>query len=401
MRNGEQGTTEAETETLETSEFNLDNYEPGENESATETARNIANLLSKEDGIREDSEESQESTEEQSEEGSTEGNTETPVVETAAQQAARQRDEKGKFVKQPAVAKENDPELQPPASLTAAQKKAFLNMPEGLKRETHRIFRDQQAQFTRKQQELSESLKRSEGVMTTARSYITQNNLVDNQGRLYSEDRLVAELISAHHNIASDPERYIAQMIQSTGANPEDIGSYLRGETPSGIDISSDPKFRAVQSELERVTQALANQEKAQVDSRVAPMASQLEAVMREIDPASGEYRFPELHDEEFLESTKPIVKMLRRKDPNMSFGEAVKRAHASLTGQGYSPISQTTNAPTRSNNLERARSAAVSVRGRIAPVGSGISDINDLPMSEIPLSATETARMIYRRLQG
>ena len=401
MRNGEQGTTETEAETLETSEFNLDNYEPGENESATETARNIANLLSKEDGIREDSEEPEEPTEEQSEEGSTEGNTEAPIVETAAQQAARQRDEKGKFVKQPAIAKENDPELQPPASLTAAQKKSFLNMPEGLKRETHRIFRDQQAQFTRKQQELSESLKRSEGVMTTARSYITQNNLVDNQGRLYSEDRLVAELISAHHNIASDPERYIAQMIQSTGANPENIGSYLRGETPSGIDISSDPKFRAVQSELERVTQALANQEKAQVDSRVAPMASQLEAVMREIDPASGEYRYPELHDEEFLESTKPIVKMLRRKDPSMSFGEAVKRAHASLTGQGYSPISQTTTAPTRSNNLERARSAAVSVRGRIAPVGSGTSDVNDLPMSEIPLSATETARMIYRRLQG
>lgn len=401
MRDGETGTGEIETETLETSEFNIDNYEPGENESATETARNIANLLSKEDGIRQDSEESQEPTEESSEEGSSEGNTEAPIVETAAQQAARQRDEKGKFIKQPQAAKENDPELQPPASLTAAQKKAFLNMPEGLKRETHRIFRDQQAQFTRKQQELSESLKRSEGVMTTARSYITQNNLVDNQGRLYSEDRLVAELISAHHNIATDPERYIAQMIQSTGANPENIGSYLRGETPSGIDISSDPKFRAVQSELERVTQALANQEKAQVDSRVAPMASQLEAVMREIDPASGEYRYPELHDEEFLESTKPIVKMLRRKDPNMSFGEAVKRAHASLTGQGYSPINQTTTAPTRSNNLERARSAAVSVRGRIAPVGSGISDVNDLPMSEIPLSATETARMIYRRLQG
>ena len=401
MRDGETGTGEVETAALEPAEFDIDSYEPGENESATETARNIANLLKKEDGIGQDSEESEESVEESSEEGSTEGNTETPVVETAAQQAARQRDEKGKFVKQPQAAKESDPELQPPASLTAAQKKAFINMPEGLKRETHRIFRDQQAQFTRKQQELSESLKRSEGVMTTTRSYITQNNLVDNQGRLYSEDRLVAELISAHHNIASDPERYIAQMIQSTGANPENIGSYLRGEAPSGIDISSDPKFRAVQSELERVTQALANQEKAQVDSRVAPMASQLEAVMREIDPASGEYRYPELHDEEFLESTKPIVKMLRRKDPSMSFGEAVKRAHASLTGQGYSPISPTTTAPTRSNNLERARSAAVSVRGRIAPVGSGTSDVNDLPMSEIPLSATETARMIYRRLQG
>jgi transposase len=401
MRNGEQGITENEAEVVETTENSLEDYQPGENESATETARNIANLLSKEDGIREDSEESEEPIEEQSEEGSSEGDTETPVVETAAQQAARQRDEKGKFVKQPQASKENDPELQPPASLTAAQKKAFINMPEGLKRETHRIFRDQQAQFTRKQQELSESLKRSEGVMTTARSYITQNNLVDNQGRLYSEDRLVAELISAHHNIASDPDRYIAQMIQSTGANPENIGSYLRGEAPSGVNISNDPHFRAVQSELQSVKQLLASQEKAQVDSRVAPMASQLEAVMREIDPASGEYKYPELHDEEFLESTKPIVKMLRRKDPSMSFGEAVKKAHASLTGKAYSPINQNTVAPARSNNLERARSAAVSVRGRIAPVGSGLSDINDLPMSEIPQSAAETARMIYKRLQG
>jgi len=398
MRDGETGTGEVEAEALEPAAFDIDSYEPGENESATETARNIANLLSKEDGIREDGEESEEPAPEQSAEGNAEGNPEQ-LEETAAQQAARQRDEKGKFVKQPT--KENDPELQPPASLTAAEKKAFLNMPEGLKRGTHRLIREQQAQFTRKQQELGESLKRSEGVMTTARSYITQNNLVDDQGRLYSEDRLVAELISAHHNIATDPDRYIAQMIQSTGANPENIGSYLRGEAPSGVDISADPKFRAVQSELERVTQLLASQEKAQVDSRVAPMASELEAVMREVDPASGEYRYPELHDEVFLESTKPIVKMLRRKDPSMSFGEAVKRAHASLTGQGYSPINSTTTAPARSNNLERARSAAVSVRGRIAPVGSGVSDVNDLPMSEIPQSASETARMIYRRLQG
>ena len=409
MRTGDTG-TEQEQEAVELDSgadagFDIDSYEPEEGESATETARKISDLLSKAGSNGQEGEEGEESETQSDLEGESQGDTAelTPEAKSVAEQRAR--DESGKFAKsekaQGQVSKRTDPDLEPPAGLKPEFKKAFANLPEGLKRETNRMFKDSQAFLTRKSQEMSDAIKRADGALNTARAYIAQNNMLDEHGRPYEESRLVTELISAHHNIITDPDRYLAQMIQSTGANVENIGAYLRGEQPSGVNLNSDPQFKSVLSELNHVKELLANQQSAQANERVAPMASEFEAVMREVDHASGEFRFPELHDEEFLESTKPIVKALRRTDPSLSWGDALRRAHATLTGRTYSPATPKTVAPARSNNLERARSAAVSVRGRVTPAGTGPQNLEDMDAKDLPQSATETARMIYRQLQG
>ncbi len=391
------------TETTEEILVTPDNYEPGENETPSETARNIAKLFEEQEevSVRDQSGEGEESEPEAVE--NVEGDTTLKQPEQEAEKGAQkpERDESGKFTKkgQPQQ-KKHDPDLEPPAGLKAEAKKAFLNLPEGLRREYHRMIKGQQAHFTQTQQELKEKMARADGVMTTARNYITTNKMIDEEGRPYSEDRLVMELISAHHKIVTDPERTIAEMIQNTGANIDNIGDYLRGESPSGVDISKDPRFRAIQSELESVKRMIATQQTSEVSGRVAPIASEFEAVMREVDPASGEFRFPELHDEAFLESTKPIVQALRRNDSSLSWGDALKKAHSVLTGREYSPATPKTIAPASSNNLERARAAAVSVRGKIAPAGATVS-IDDIPAGDLPQSATETARLMYKRLMG
>lgn len=376
-------------------EVTADNYVPEEGESASETARNIANLLKTRDDNGDQSEGSKEG------QKIPEEKTENTGDKTEQIKADKPRDETGKFAKQK-VDKANDPELQPPTILDPSAKKLFLNLPEGLKRETHRLIKSIQANGTRTQQQLTESLKRSEGIINTATSYIRDNNILDEQGRAYQPDRLFNELLTAHNNIIKDPDRYIAQIIQSSGASTENISAYLQGKNPTGVDVSKDPIIRALQNELSTVKAKLSEREVAEMQQKSAPIAEQFTAVMQEIDPASGNYRYPELLDEAFLESTKPIVAALMRTDTNLSPGEALKKAHGILTGKQYSQNAPKQIAPTQQINYnDRARQAAVSVRGKVPPIGSAGSNSSDLELHEIPQSATETARLIAQRLAG
>ena len=209
-----------------------ENYIPADGETTSETARNIANLLASEN---------EDGSEDSGEKAPQEAQTQTPEQTGNPTQVTRQRDENGKFVKngttqlpknpQPV---QQDPALQPPARLSAEDKKLFMQAPDNMKRALNKMFRDGEADYTRKNQALAESMKRSEGIINTAEQYITNSNLADAQGRRYTPDRLFTELLQAHTNIARDPERYLAQMIQQTNADPEKIGMFLQGKDPSG-----------------------------------------------------------------------------------------------------------------------------------------------------------------------
>ncbi len=386
-------------------EVTADNYTPEAGESASETARNIANLLKTSDDSGEESKGEEE--EPTSEEGNTEGDkTEEQVAEDAAK-SARQRDESGKFVKGQKEAaklqKTNDPELQPPTILAPHAKKAFLNLPEGLKRETHRLIKGIQASGTRAQQDLAKSLEHSEAIRIPAENYISNNNITDPKGVPYTPAQLFNDLMSAHTNLSRDPDRYIAQMIVQMEANPQNITAYLQGKNPSGVDITKDPHFRALQTEHEQLKNKLSEREQSEASQRQAPLADAFAEVMREIDPASGNFKYIELHEKAFSDSTKPIVAALLRTG-RYTPQQALIKAWATLTGNeehsqnGNQPI-----LPTKQpvNYNDRAKQAAVSVRGKIAPTGAGQSNSADLELHEIPSSPTETARLILSRLSA
>lgn len=399
------GSTEETTE-HEVGSVTADNYTPGPDESATETARNIAKLLSEQDSSGDEGErdEEEENTQEAPSEEDQDTGYQAQQSESEAQKVARARDEHGKFVKKEAQPKFNSADLQPPASLRPDLHKAWQSMPQGLRKEANTIFKSMQADHTRKSQQLSESLKRSEGILNSASNYINQNNLRDQQGAQYTPQRLFDELLSAHNNITADPDRYLAQMIQRTGANVENINHYLQGKNPSGVDVSKDPTIRSLQEEINRLKTDSEARRNAEAQARIAPAASQFEAVIREIDPTTGNYRYPELFDESFLDSVKPVVSSLMAVDSNLSHGDALRKAYHVLTGKAeYSNNTSPRPVPTRESKpdpyRQRAELARTQVRGRVSPRDSGNGI--DLELADIPQSPYETARLIYNRLQG
>lgn len=389
---GEESSSQAETVTA-------DNYIPAEGESASETARNISKLLSNETGNPEegDDEEEQPQTDNETQE------------ETQA--AQRARDEQGRFAKsaeankqatKPTVSTQTE-DIQPPAVLDPAGKKAFMALPPEMKREAQNFFTRFQANLTRNNQEMVESRKRFDDSFSYVDNYIKSNDLRDEQGQPYSVARLNRELIQAHDNILKDKDRYIAQMIQNTGASPENISSYLQGKEPSGINISKHPDFVALQSKYDQLHNTVSQIQTTQHVERTSPLADAFGRVMHEVDQ-NGELLRPELQDDEFLAVVKPQVAALLRQNPALGPENALKKAYSttlSLFGK-----SSTTQYPqqvptSQTNYKERSRSAAISVRPKVSGSAPSSNGIRDLELHEIPNSPTETARMIQKMLEG
>ena len=373
----------------------IDDYTPDDDETPYETARKIAHLLNADDDTRE------ESARQQAEE-TTGGDKSTTSDQVETPHAAGQKQAAQNLEKQDAS---QDPDLAPPAIIQEHLKKSFAKLPDDFKREANRIFKTIQANGTRTQQQLTESLKHSEEIINSASRYIQDNGLVDPQsGQFYKPVRLFTELMQAHSAINRDPDRAIANMIKNMGANPENIALYLQGQSPSGVDLRNDPNYSALQNQVSQLQNKLSSYEQNIQQQQRQPVINEYSAVMNEVDPSTGDLRFPELQDKEFLDATGPIVAALLRTGRHTP-GQALKQAWSTLTGRSHSQVSgnqQVTQPKPQSINFqERARNAAISVRGRIAPVGSDSDPSDDLELSEIPDSPTETARLIARRLSG
>lgn len=371
-------------------------YEPEADETPHETARKIAHLLDSQD------DNGQESTRQQAQE-KTAGDTETQDGQVKTKHSAKQQDA-AQQLNQSDAAATNDAELAPPAIIQEHLKKSFQKLPDEFKREANRIFKTIQANGTRVQQQLTESLKHSESIINNATAYIQNNNIIDPQTKqFYSPNRLFTELLQAHTAINKDPDRAIANMIMNMKANPENIALYLQGQNPTGFDARNDPHISALQNEVQSLKNELSSyRENVQRQER-QPVIAEYSAVMNEVDQ-NGNLRYPELQDFEFLQATGPIVDALLRTG-RYSHGQALKQAWSTLTGNSHSQPSGTQQVtqqqPKQINFQERARNAAISVRGRIPPAGSDRDPSDDLELSEIPDSPTETARLLAKRLSG
>lgn len=368
----------------------IDDYTPDADETPHETARKIAHLL---DAQNDNGEEGAEQSEET--QATRDSASEVSQHATTQKQAAQNLEKQDGNL---------DPDLAPPAIIQEHHKKTFAKLPDDLKREANRIFKTIQANGTRTQQQLTESLKHSEAIITNASRYIQDNGLVHPQtGHFYTPNQLFTELMQAHSSINRDPDRAIANMIVNMKANPENIALYLQGKNPSGVDLRNDPNYSALQNEVNQLKNELGTYREQYQNQQRAPVINEYSAVMNETDQ-NGNLVYPELQDESFLDATGPIVAALLRTGRHTP-GQALKQAWSTLTGRSHSQVSGTQQVtqtrPQAINYQERARNAAISVRGRIPPAGSMSDPSDDLELSEIPDSPTETARLLARRLSG
>lgn len=303
---------------------------------------------------------------------------------------------------------EIDPDLIPPARLDAREQQVFNNLPKTLKRAFSRSIKNLESMTTKEKSELNQKIQETSGITEAVRPFAAE---WAEQG--FSTPQALATLAANHQKLTS-PDfnvklRKYVEIGQSIGIDlsklPELIGQLNAGQPIQPTSISEHPEFRALHNKVDTLQ---SEREQAQIQAAAAPIAEEMRAVQHEVDAATGQYRYPELHDDNYLESLKPLVSTLVATVPGLGYGEALRRAHYSRQGFGApNQIPQTrlpAASPQKSTNIngalpQRAVSAAVTVRGASAPA-TGKAGIGE-PPPEALKDARATARWALEQLRN
>jgi hypothetical protein len=289
-----------------------------------------------------------------------------------------------------------------PSRLTVDQKEAFYQLPDNLKRATHRMFQDWEAQYTKSMQETVKAGREAQHVVEAVRPYLLAHPELAERG--FTESKLAASLIAAHQKL-TDPKTARETWLE-LGATPqigvpkevlESLQEQLLTPGSGAGDISKHPQFVALQEKLNAITSKIDSAEKTQFNATVSSTVAEMEAVREEKD-ASGKFLYPELHDNAFLERVKPLVSALVATIPDLGYGEALKRAYHTVKGNGNSTQVNQARFPANNEQLARAQQAAVSVRGRSAPISAG-GVVTDIPKEALG-SARDSVRWALNQLR-
>lgn len=286
---------------------------------------------------------------------------------------------------------EFDPDLVPPPRLDAAGKELFNNLPKGLKKGLNKTIKDLEGMATRSSQEYARAAGEARGYLEAVQPYIAE------WGQLgFSGPAGVAALAATQSKLMNPKTRLqtYLELGSDLGIDVAKLsGSASNGEVDAS-DISTHPVIQAMQNENNALRENLnvlllkhQQTEQTSFNQGVDGITAEFAAVRDEMDQ-TGRYRYPELHDEAFLESTKPLVSALIGTVPGITYGDALKQSWAILSGKNIPTSNQANRVPaTGSNNQARAAQAAVSVRGRTASLVNGHSD------DEIPPEALKSTR--------
>jgi len=210
------------------------------------------------------------------------------------------------------------------------------------------------------------------------------------QSEGFTESKLVASLLAAHQRL-TNPETAIqayAELGMQLGLDSDKLSDLLgdagKPRNAASVDISQHPQFVALQNELKRVSSVVGGAQKQYEERAVGEALKEVQALQNEKDQF-GRFRYPKLHDAEFLERTKPLVSALAKSLPDLSYGEILRRAHDSLEGSA-SPAQANQSRLANQRQLAAPQAAGVSVRGKSAPSSAGL-------MEEITAEALGDAR--------
>lgn len=341
---------------------------------------------------------------EQGEEGQTEGaeagvSDEKESLESVAEKPARAQKKDGR---------EWDADLHPPTRYSAEQKEEFNKLPKGQRRLINQMVRDHEGEFTRAMQRVSAREQEISDIDAVTKPFVAKWAEAG-----YSRSQAIAELIGHHEHMTLDKPKEtrikkLAWLCENCQVTPEELYTFTRGKAaPNGGaqvgDIESHPVVQQLRAEISSMREEIAPVSSqyrqsiaAQQQQDVTSAQSEFRAVQDERD-ASGRYRYPDLHDLQFIARVKPVVSGLIGTIPNITWGEALKRAYIAAGGKivGNSPQPQTAfPAPNQSNSNTRALSAAGSLRGRSGPSTAISEELT--PPPEVLRSPQATAEWVF-----
>jgi hypothetical protein len=275
-----------------------------------------------------------------------------------------------------------DPDLAAPERLPAGQKAIFDKLPKGLKREANKLFKAYEGSLTQAQQEAAKNRAIQEAIAP----YIPEWGM-----RGVSPAQGIAQLAAAQAKL-TNPDKSIRKnsfklLMRQSGLTAQDLAD--DGEQVSRTQEAS-PVISQLQDKIQQLESYIGSQQATNEQAQVKPIIDELESVRQEIDETSGDYRYPELHNEAFLQQTvKPLVSAIKGSVAGISWADALRKAYEISTGRKPAESFQ--------SNQTRLHAAAMKPQTRaIAPVsvrGKSISSASTLDNSEPPPEALMDAR--------
>jgi hypothetical protein len=297
---------------------------------------------------------------------------------------------------------ENPVDLKPPSRFTAEEKEVFNQAPPAVKQALSKMIAQHEAHFTKGRQSQSAAEQEARHIVEAVRPYLVSNPDLARHG--YTESRLVSELIGTHQKLTNKDTAVATwtQIGRQIGIDNDTLEALLEvgtgNKNSQNVDISSNPQFQAIQNELNSLKSYIGQEQSQKQSQTVQSIVSEMEAVRDEVDPTTNRYLYPELHDEGFIQRVKPLVSALVETSPELSYGEALRRATYSLRGD-FSQAYQTKLPSQNNSNVNRkAAQAAVSVRGKVPPT-SGNTVSTDIP-KEAMGSARDSVRWALNQLR-
>ena len=328
----------------------------------------------------------------------------------------------GKFIKKPvepqkvgevqhANQQKQPTELKAPGTWNAEEKEAFNKADPKVKAAVARREQELHSLATRKAEEASQAVKDNDHIKQAVRPYLSQNPHILEAG--YTEGSFISALVGAHMQL-QNPETRVNKWLaigKEVGIDEETIqelndilseGGNFQSQNQN-VDISNHPDFIALQNRLQPLESSYRQASQQQIEQKTQSVVQEMQAVIDEVDQ-NGSYVYPRAHDADFIQKVRPLVAGQIENEPNLPYGEALKRAYMALYGlpqqTNSNAIKPTTDISSYQNNNfnNRANAAAVSVRGK-TPTSVNVNGDEEVP-AEYLKSAKLTARYFAQKYQ-
>lgn len=290
-------------------------------------------------------------------------------------------------------AKTQEEEIDPPAWFTAEQKQDFKKIPGPMKRATATLVQNVISNAQRHVQQAVEAKNEAQGVMRAVKPYFNEWNM-----RGVQVEQGVSQLCAIWDDLHKGREESYVKLISRIGLNPQKIAQLLGGSQSNGqsqnFSLPEDltKKIDAAYNFTQTQQQATVQQRQQSEQRMWAEVGAGVDSARNELDQA-GNYKFPQLHNQNYVQQIAPLIVQLRQANPQLSYADCSKKAYE-MVEQAGSVLKGQQSPQTVNQQQPRRQITPISVRSR------GASPIQDSTVLK-PVKSERRSDTIRRVMQA
>lgn len=258
-------------------------------------------------------------------------------------------------------------EILPPQPLNPQQKELFHTLPPEMKKGVADMVNGLQSHATKLFQETKRAQAQSEGIVKAIQPYVPSWNLKG----VHEIPSAIAQICAGQHVLDTQREDGFVKLANIMQIDKKLLAQKLLGlQETSTQNNSVAPQNDALTKRLIALESVIAQQRdqasqaQSQQAQQQARQAAQEVEQLRNQRGSDGKFLYSKLHETGFLQQIQQLVGSLREINPSESWAESYRKAHDIATGNP-SASSAPRLASNSTNQIEKAKAASVSLRGR------------------------------------